>query len=353
MERQQFDFLKSLVETPSPSGYEQQAAAIWREYAGQFADKISTDSQGSVVAGINLGGTPRVMLSGHIDEIGFIVRYIDEQGFLYFGTIGGFDPLTLPGERVQLLGKHGLVRGAIGRKARHLQRPDEQHKGIEIDDLWIDIGAANRQAAEELVEVGTAATRAQGLETLANPDLIISRALDNKTGAYVVARALELVSQRQPRAAVFAVASVQEEVGLRGARTSAFGVDPRIGIAVDVTHASDYPTADKKRTADVRLGGGPVLTFGPTINPRVATNLLDAARSRGIAIQREAEGRTTGTDADAIQQVRAGIAAGLISIPLRYMHTGAEIGSLTDIEQCAELLAEAVAHIGPETSWIP
>jgi tetrahedral aminopeptidase len=353
VERPQFDFLKTLVETPSPSGSEQQAAAVWRSYVGTYADSVTTDNQGSVIAAINPGGTPRVMLSGHMDEIGFIVRYISAEGYLSFGTIGGFDPLTLPGERVQLMGKHGLVRGIIGRKARHLQAPDEQKKGLEIDDLWIDIGAANREAALALVDVGTAGTRAQGLETLANADLVVSRALDNKAGAYVVARALELAKSRQPKAAIFAVATVQEEVGLRGARTSAFGIDPQVGLAVDVTHASDYPTADPKRSGDIKLGAGPVVTFGPTISPRIADLLLAAGRAKGISIQREAEGRTTGTDADALQQVRGGIATGLVSIALRYMHTGAEIGSLNDIERSAELLAETAAGIGPETNIIP
>ncbi|HEY8745875.1 MAG TPA: M42 family peptidase [Chloroflexota bacterium] len=353
MDRAQFDFLKMLVETPSPSGSEQQAATVWRKYVGTYADSISTDNQGNVIAAINPGGAPRVMLSGHIDEIGFIIRYIDDKGYLYFGTIGGFDPLTLPGERVQLLGKQGLVRGVIGRKARHLQAPDEQKKGLEIEDLWIDIGVANRDAALGLIDVGTAGSRAQGLETLADGDLIVSRALDNKAGAYVVARALELAKARQPKAAIFAVATVQEEVGLRGARTSAFGIDPQVGLAVDVTHAADYPTADPKRSGDIKLGAGPVVTFGPTINPRVADLLLAAGRARGINIQREAEGRSTGTDADALQQVRGGIATGLISIALRYMHTGAEIGSLNDIERSAELLAETAAGIGPETNVIP
>ncbi len=353
MDRAQFDFLKTLVETPSPSGSEQQAAAVWRAYVGTYADSITTDNQGNVIAVINPGGSPRVMLAGHVDEIGFIIRFVDDNGFLYFGAIGGFDPLTLPGERVQLLGKQGLVRGVIGRKARHLQAADEQKKGLEIEDLWIDIGAANRQAALALVDVGTAGTRAQGLETLTDGDLIVSRALDNKAGAYVVARALELAKARQPKAAIFAVATVQEEVGLRGARTSAFGINPQVGLAVDVTHASDYPTADPKRSGDIKLGAGPVVTFGPTINPRVADLLLAAGQARGISIQREAEGRSTGTDADALQQVRVGIATGLISIALRYMHTGAEIGSLHDIERSADLLAEAAAGIGPETNVIP
>lgn len=353
MDRPQFEFLKTLVETPSPSGSEQQAASVWREYTRPFADTITTDKQGNVIAAINPGGSPRVMLSGHIDEIGFIVRYIDDRGYLYFGTIGGFDPLTLPGERVQFLGKQGLVRGVIGRKARHLQAPDEQRKGLEIDDLWIDIGVTGRSAALELLDVGTSGVRAQGLETLHDPDLVVSRALDNKAGAYVVARALELIRARRPEAAIFAVATTQEEVGLRGARTSAFGVDPHVGLAVDVTHASDYPTADPKRTGEVKIGGGPVVTFGPTISPRVADLFLGAAQNKGIIIQREGAGRSTGTDADALQQVRGGIATGLISIPLRYMHTGAELGSLADIERCAELLAETAAGVTSETDLIP
>lgn len=353
MDRPQFDFLKTLVETPSPSGSEQQAAAVWRAYVGAFADSVTTDNQGNVIAVINPSGAPRVMLSGHMDEIGFIIRHISNEGYLSFGTIGGFDPLTLPGERVQLLGKDGLVRGVIGRKATHLQSPDDRTKTPEIEDLWIDIGAANREAALALLDIGTAGTRAQGLETMANADLVVSRALDNKAGAYVVARALELAKARQPKAAIYAVATVQEEVGLRGARTSAFGIDPQVGLAVDVTHASDYPTADPKRSGDIKLGAGPVVTFGPTISPRIADLLLAAGRANGIPIQREAEGRSTGTDADALQQVRAGIATGLISVALRYMHTGAEIGSLNDIERTAELLAATAVSIGPETNIIP
>jgi endoglucanase len=353
MQQRELDFLKTLVETPSPSGFEQMAAQVWRAYVAGVSDAVTTDYHGNVVACVNPGGSPRVMLSGHIDEIGFLVRHIDEHGYLYFGTIGGFDPLTLPGERVRLLGKNGPLLGVIGRAARHLQRPGDQSKGVEIDDLWIDIGASNKEHALTLVEAGTAGTRAQGFEPFNGEQLVVSRALDNKCGAYVVARALELIRAGNPTAAVYAVASVQEEVGLRGARTSAFHIDPAVAIAVDVTHAADYPTADKRRSGDIRLGNGPTITFGPTTNPRITSLLWETAQTAGISVQREAEPRNTGTDADAIQVSRGGVATGLVGIPLRYMHTGAEIGSLSDIEHAAEVIAATVLRLGPDTVLVP
>ncbi|MCL4508402.1 MAG: M20/M25/M40 family metallo-hydrolase [Chloroflexi bacterium] len=347
-----YDFLKTLVETASPPGAEDEAARLWRNYVQPYATSLSGDSQGNSIALINPEGSPRVQLAGHLDEISLIVRYIDSDGFLYFDAAGGFDPLTIIGGRFHLLGPQGKILGVIGRKARHLQSDDEHRRSVEIDDLWLDIGAKDRAEAETAAPVGTYAVRAATFERLGTGSLVASRALDNKAGAYAIARALELLSKRAVTAAVYAVATVQEEVGLRGARVSAFGIDPAVAIAVDVTHASDYPTADKRRVGDIKVGGGPVVTFGPTVSSHVSALILRAADAAEIAVQREAVGRNTATDADAIQQVRAGIATGLVSIPLRYMHTGVEVASLDDIEKTAELLAAAVEHLGPRTSFV-
>ncbi|MCL4541995.1 MAG: M42 family peptidase [Chloroflexi bacterium] len=352
MDPEQFNFLKQLVEMPSPPGGEDAAAALWRSYLQSTVDHVYGDTQGNSIAVLNAQATKKVQLAGHLDEIALIIRYIDADGFLYFDTAGGFDPLTLVSERFHVLGPSGSIIGVIGRTARHLQSPEDHRRGIETSDLWLDIGARDREEAESLAPVGTLAVRAAKLDNLGRGDLIVSRALDNKTGAYTVARALQLLSSKELPVAVYGVATVQEEVGLRGARTSAFGIDPAVAIAVDVTHAADYPTAEKRKVGDIALGKGPVVAFGPTVSSRVVSLILEAAHDAGIAIQREASGRSTGTDADAIQQVRAGIPTGLISIPLRYMHTGIEVASLSDIERTAELLAAICEHITPEASFV-
>ncbi len=352
MREESFLFLKSLVETASPSGFEQAVQKRVREYAGAFADEVRTDVNGNVTAIKNPGAKLRVMLAGHCDEIGLMVTNITKEGFIYFAAIGGIDPATVVGQRVTIHGARGPIAGVIGRKPIHLMEKDDIGKVQKLHEMWIDIGAKDEDAAKELVAVGDPVTTDVGLVQLQD-DLVAARAFDDRVGAFVVMEALRLLADRKMDVSLYAVSTVQEEIGLRGAQTSAFAIEPHVGIAVDVGFASDFPTVDKNRVGDIKLGGGPILHRGPNINPVVERMLLETCKSKNIPWQMQAEPRATGTDANVIQISRAGVAAGLISIPNRYMHTPVEVVSLADLEHCAQLLAEFVAELDPETTFIP
>lgn len=344
MRKASFEFLKTLVEAPSPSGFEAPARAVYKAYCEQFADEVTSDVMGNCIAAVNPGGYPRIMLAGHMDEVGFIVKYIDDDGYLFFDQIGGVDPAVATAQRVWIQGKKGPVLGLVGRTAIHLTPPEERGKAAKLTDMWIDIGAKNKKEAEELVAIGDPLTYTWGFQEMRN-DLICCRGFDDKVGSFVVAEALRLVAQKHPKAAVFAVATVQEEVGLRGARTSAYGLDPQIGVAVDVTFATDYPSADKKKVGDIVMGKGPVLSRGANISPIVFEGIKAAATKAKLSVQFEGAPGGTGTDANAIQLTRAGVATGLVSIPNRYMHSPVEVCSLKDLENAAKLLAEYCASI--------
>lgn len=354
MEEARVAFLKRLIASPSPSGFEQAAQQTIREEVKQYTDEVRTDVHGNVIAALNPKAQIRVMLEAHCDELGFLVRYIDEQGFIYFAPVGGFDPSTLPGNRVYLHTPNGPVLGVIGRKPAHLLSPEDRGKAPRLNELFIDIGASSKEEALELVPLGSAGTRAAELETLRG-DLVVSRALDDKSGIFTIMEAMRRIhaKREQLKAAVYFVSAVQEEVGLRGARTSAYSVDPLIAIAVDVTFTSDHPGTSKADIGDVRLNGGPVISVGGNINPRVYQMLLKAANEAGIPYQIDAQAASTHTDTDNIQVSRGGVATGLISIPCRYLHTGSEIASLKDIDQIAELIARFVLAIDADTNVIP
>jgi endoglucanase len=347
-----YDFFKSIQETPSPSGFEQPVQRIVRNRMKPFADTIETDVHGNVIVGLNPKGSPRVMLAGHCDQIGLMVNYIDDKGFLFYLPIGGIDPSVMPGLRVVIHTKHGPVDGVIGRKPIHVLKPEERGAKIELRETWIDIGVKDKKEAEQVVSVGDPVTFRLEMIHLGG-DLVTSPGFDNKCGTFVVMESLRLCSVKKPSCAVFAVSTVQEEIGLRGARTSCYGLDPQVGIAVDVTHATDYPDIDKRVNGDLKMGAGPVISTGANINPKLGELLLSTAKAKRIAFQREAAPGATGTDANAIQLSRSGVAAALVSVPNRYMHTPVEVVSLSDLEATAKLLAETIARIDRRTSFIP
>ncbi len=349
------DFLKKLLDTPSPSGFEGEAAKLWKAEAEAFADEVRFDVHGNTIATLNPGGKPKVMLAGHIDEIGLMVKSIDEQGFLKFAPIGGWDPQILPGQRVKILTKQGVIKGVIGKKPIHLMRkPEERTKATQIEEMFIDIGAKDKKEAEELVSVGDPAVIDYEFEILRG-DLAVARGFDDRIGAFVVLEALRIAKELGVKAEVNSVATVQEEIGLRGATTSAFHIHPDVGIAVDVTFATDYPgmQQEKGTVGDIKLGGGPVIARGPNINHVVFELLVKTAEEKGIPYQVEGIPRGTGTDANAIQLSRGGVAAGLVSIPNRNMHTPVEMVHLGDVQQAAELLANFIAKLTPETDFTP
>lgn len=352
MREESFQFLKSMVETASPSGFEQAVQRRVREYVAGFADEVRTDVHGNVIAIKNPGAPLRVMFAGHCDEIGLMVTNISKEGYVYFAAIGGIDPATVIGQRVTVHGEQGPVPGVIGRLPIHLMEKDDLGKVAKLHEMWIDIGAKDNEDARRLVCVGDPITTDVGLVRLEN-ELVAARAFDNRVGAFVVMEALRLLAERSIQVAVYAVSTVQEEIGLRGAITSAYSIEPHVGIAVDVGFASDFPTVDKNRVGDIKLGAGPILHRGPNINPVVERRLLQAAKDHSIPWQMQAEPRATGTDANAIQVSRSGVAAGLVSIPNRYMHTPVEVVSLEDLDYCSQLLAEFVEALDPQTSFIP
>ncbi|MFA5843234.1 MAG: M42 family metallopeptidase [Coriobacteriia bacterium] len=355
MRAESLKFLKSLVEAPSPSGYEQPAAKVFREYVAPFADEVTTDVMGSVHAwlkGKGKGAGPSVMLAGHMDEVGFMVTYITDGGFLAFKPIGGLDAHLLPGKRVRVHTKKGPLLGVLGRMPVHLLEEDERKQVVKMHKLFVDLGMGADEVKKR-VSIGDPITFAVGFEKFGD-GMAVSRAFDDKMGTWAVAEVLRLVGEAGRGAgAVSAVATVQEEIGLRGGTTSAYSVDPVVGIAVEVGHATDYPDVEKRKHGDVRCGAGPIITRGANVNPKVFELLVAAADAEGIPYQVDGEPRGTGTDANAMQLARGGKAAALVSVPLRYMHTPTEVLSLKDLEHTAELLAAFVLRLEPGTDFTP
>jgi putative aminopeptidase FrvX len=356
MRPQSLEFLKALVETPSPSGYEQPAQRLFREYIRKYVDEARTDVLGNAFGYIRGRGQsqPKVMLAGHCDEVGFMVKYIDDNGYAYFASIGGVDDQLLPGKRVWIHSAKGPILGAVGRKPIHLIDPKDREKVVQIHNLFIDFGAKDRKEAEASVKIGDPITFAVGLERLLG-DRVVSRGFDDKMGSFVVAEVLRRIGEKKvrPRCDVYGVSTVQEELGLRGATTSAYQIQPDIGIAVEVGHASDYPDMDKKRYGEYKLGEGPIIARGANINPRIYDLLVESAKKTNIPVQILGAPRATGTDANVIQLSRKGVATGLVSVPLRYMHTPAEVLSLKDLEATCELLVGFIYLLKEETSFIP
>ncbi|HET7052486.1 MAG TPA: M42 family metallopeptidase [Solirubrobacterales bacterium] len=334
--------LDKLLRVPAPSGHEAPVAAVWREEASFAA--LSADGLGSSIARIG-DASPLLAVVGHIDEIGLVITHIDEKGFLWFAPIGGWDPQILVGQRVEVRGREGLVPGVVGRKPIHLLDPDQRKKVVELKGLHIDIGAADRDEAAELIRVGDPATIAAEPQRLAG-DRLVARAMDNRLGAYVALEALRRCHERGSLSGSFAaVAGVQEEIGLFGARTAAFELRPDLAVAVDVTHATDAPGIDEKEVGSHPLGSGPVIGRGSTLSPKVFELLVETAEEAGIEYSIGASGRGTSTDADAIQISRSGIPTGLVSIPLRYMHSPVELVDLGDLEATVELIAAFAARL--------
>jgi putative aminopeptidase FrvX len=336
------ELLDKLLRAGAPSGYEGPAASIWRE-AASFAE-LSVDGIGSSIARVG-EASPLVAIVGHIDEIGLVITHIDEKGFLWFAPVGGWDPQILVGQRVQVHGRDGLVPGVVGRKPIHLLEPDQRKKVVELKGLHIDVGAADRDEAAERIRVGDPVVIAAEPQTVMG-ERLVSRAMDNRLGAYVALESLRRWNEKGAAGgSLVAVAAVQEEIGLFGARTAAFEIRPDIAVAVDVTHATDAPGVDEKELGSSPLGSGPVIGRGSTLSPKVFELLVATAEAEGIEHSIAASGRGTSTDADVLQISRAGIPTGLVSIPLRYMHSPVEMVDLRDVEATVELLAAFVARL--------
>ncbi|HXT12241.1 MAG TPA: M42 family metallopeptidase [Candidatus Angelobacter sp.] len=341
MREQSLNFLRTLVNTPSPTGHEVRGQRVWLDYVKPFADETYSDAYGNCVAVLNKGGSPRVMFAAHADEIAMAVNYIDEHGFIYIRKMGGIDPAITKAQRISIHTREGAVKGVVGNVAPHLSRgDDDKHKAPKIHDLFIDIGVSSRKDAEKLVRIGDPITLVDEFDLLRN-DLAVARAFDNRIGTFSVAEALRLLKESKGKLAaeVCAVSNVQEEVGLLGARQIAYSLKPDIAIVVDVTHATDYPTVNKAQHGDVKIGAGPALTHGGCNHPEVVARLEAVAKTKKIPLQHEAMSATSGTDTDVIFWTRGGIASALVSLPNRYMHSPVELVSLKDLTHIPELLA--------------
>lgn len=345
-------FLTRLLDTPGPSGFEAAAARAWREEASAFAASVSGDVHGNSIAVANPDGAPTIMLAGHIDEIGLIVTYVDEHGFVYVSPIGGWDPQVLVGQRIRFQGVSGDVYGVVGKKPIHLIKQEEREKAAKFPELWVDIGAASREAALHMIRIGDAGVIDARVLRLPN-NRIASRSIDDRIGAFVVLEALRRYAASPAAPRVVAVATTQEEIGYLGggALPGATRVNPAMAIAVDVTFATDSPGIDKKEVGDCSLGGGPVFARGSVISPVVFGLLLDAAHRLNIPHTVRATGRNTSTDADAIHIAREGVATALVGVPNRYMHSPSEMVSLDDVDRTADVIAEACRAVTPATDF--
>lgn len=362
MQKDALAFLQALLDAPSPSGYEGPARRVWLGEMEAIADEVRVDVHGNAIATLNPGGSPKVMLAGHIDEIGFQVCHIEASGFLRFRPIGGHDMRAIAGRRVQIHASGGPVFGVVGKRPIHLI-PDRNRSTPppKVQDLWIDAGFGSRKQAEKSVQLGDPITYAEGFAPLRG-QLAVARGFDNKVGAFVVAETLRALKsgasagrggKRKLAAEVSAVATAQEEIGLRGAHTSAFGLAPDVGIAVDVTWATDNPGGEAREIGEVKLGGGPVVVRGPNANPPLFELLIKAGKAARIPLQIRALPRAAGNDANAMQISRAGVAAAVVGIPQRYMHSPVEICHLGDVERAVKLIAQTIRGMDSKTSFIP
>lgn len=353
MKKKHIKFLRSLVETPSPTGAEEPVAALVRTRLSSVADEVQTNTMGSVHAVLEgTGAGPSLMLAAHMDEIGLMVTYISDDGFLSIAAVGGVDAAILPGMRVDVHTASGMLRGIVGRKPIHLIEADERKKVTPLDKLVIDLGMPGKKV-RKLVRVGDVITFGVGFERFGK-GMAVSRAFDDKCGVWVACRVMEeLRAAGRAKGAFIAAATVQEEIGTRGAMTSAYGVNPDVAIAFDVTHATDYPGIDKTKYGAITCGEGPVIARGPNINPLVFDRLVAAAEAEGIPYQFEAEPSVTGTDARAIQVTRGGIPTGLVSVPLRYMHTPTEVIALEDLENTVRLITRFALDLDEDACFVP
>jgi len=346
------ELLHQLLIAAGPSGHETAPAQAWRAGCATFTDDVRVDNLGSSMARVpGTAGGPTLAIIGHIDEIGLHITHFEDDGHLRFGEVGGWDPIVLVGQRVAITTRGGVVTGVIGRKPIHLIKADERDKAPKTKDLHIDIGAKDGDEARDLVRIGDVAVIDVAPVELPNGRLV-SRSLDNRIGCYVAAEAARLVAlDGGAPGDVVALAVVQKETTFAGARTSAFALEPDLAIVVDVTFATDQPGIELGPMTKHPLESGPVIARGTTLHPRVTELLYDTAETEALPFTVESMGRGTGTDADAVHASRTGVPTGIVSVPLRYMHSPVELVSLADIQVAAELIAAFAKRLQPGMSF--
>lgn len=352
MQASSLEFLTRLVETPGPVGHEGAVQEVFVDYVSSFADEVIETAHGSVAAIRNPGGSPRVIVTGHADEIGLIVHHVHEKGFLFVRGLGGVDPATIVAGRFDVHTRSGVVPAVVGRKPIHLQEGDERIKVQKLAQLYLDIGARSKAEAERMVRPGDPVTYAAGVTRLGK-SLVSSKAMDNRTGVFCAAETLRRLGRAKPRACVIALSTVGEEIGGDGAGTSAYELEPDVAIAIDVTFASDQPDISLNDTCDIVLGGGPALGRGPRLNQTVFTLLERAARKVKVSTQVDVLPGRTGTDGDPMYRSRRGVPLAVVGVPCRNMHSPVEVVSLGDLDATAKLLARFVGDLGPKTRFAP
>lgn len=339
------EFFRDLLATPSPSGWEGQVQQKWLDYVRPFADEVHSDSYGNCHAVFNPGGSPKIMVVGHADELGFQVNYISKEGFIYFVAIGGLDPSLARGQRVLVHGRNRVVEGVIGALAFHLRDKEKGNKAPEIHELFIDVGATCAEEVLQDVAVGDPITYKVGYDVL-RPDVWTARGCDNAIGIFCSAEVLRLCHEaKNLDACVIAASSVQEENGAFGAAMLGYNVKPDASLVVDVGHATDIPFCDPKRVGDVKLGGGPIISRGSVNHPAMVNRLRAVAERQEIPVQWATDPRWSSTDADSIFIQRGGIPSAVVSLPNRYMHSPVEIIHLKDLARLNHLLCAFLVDI--------
>ncbi len=351
MKKDALQFFETLINTPSPSGFELAAQRVWAAYVKPHCDSFHTDSYGNAFARLgDESAKPHIVLAGHIDELGFMVSHINDDGFLFVQGIGGIDRALFRGQRVHVHGAKGLIEGVTGSLAIHLQESDDRKKVPDLHEMYVDIGAKSKEDAKKLVRVGDAITYADGFTNLQN-GRVAARGCDNRIGVWSAGEALRQLAENRPKVCVTAISTVQEENGLYGATMAGYSTKPDVALVVDVTHGTDIPNCSKPKHGDVRLGLGPVISFGSSNHPVVVQRLLDVAAEEKIPVQREANPRYTGTDADAFFLQRGGVPTASLGLPNRYMHSPVEVIDLGDLEAMAKLLAAFCHSVTPGESF--
>ncbi len=353
LENEEYEFLEELIITPSPTGFESAGQKVWKDYVEQYADQVQADSYGSAVGRINVNyDVMTVMLEAHCDEIGMIIQHITDKGFVYVNKLGGSDPTITKGKHVHIHTSDGIVTGIVGNTAIHLRDTGKKEKQPQWKDVFIDIGASSRDEALKMVQIGDPITFADDFDFLTD-DKLAGRALDNRIGGFMIAQALKRLNERRSelKVNVLALNSVQEEIGGYGARMMSFRHAPDLALVTDVTHATDTPGINHKDHGLIKLGKGPTVTHGSANHPKVVELIENVAEKQEISIQHEASSVRTGTDTDSIFYQRTGIPSGLISLPLRYMHSPVETASLQDMQQLINLMVESVIALEPDQTF--
>ena len=349
MDESSLFFLKELLKTPSPSGHEMEIQRKWLQYVKPFAHKVETDLAGNAIGIVNPNADFKILLAGHCDEIGFIVKRIDSKGFVYVEKLGGISHKPAIGMKVEILGSQKRIVGVIGANAEHHGGVKD---GFEFSDLYIDFGAKSKEEMLEFIQIGDVAVYKRDMEFLLH-DRIAGRGLDNRTGAFIVAEVLKRIAEQNPKVGVYAVSTVNEETNLGGAYFAGASIRPAMAIAVDVTFATDYPGVDTNKHGEIDLDKGPVLAKGAPINWKINHLLEQSAKRLGMNVQYELTPRTTGTDADKLRLTGTGVPVALVSLPLRYMHSPVETASLKDIEEKIKLLTDMILHLNGDENLKP